>query len=139
MRLGAVGEVDELGDRERVELDPVAVALADGGEEIAVEVERELRVEAAVEGDEVAADLEQVVDLREHLLAREDVAALLVREHVEGAVVALGDADVRVVDDPHHHVGGAVRLVEAATGGLRERLQLLVARVQPQLARLVDA
>ena len=66
---GAVGEVDELGDRERVELDPVAVALADGGEEVAVEVERKLRVEAAVEGDEVAADREQVVDLREHLLA----------------------------------------------------------------------
>ena len=69
VRSGAVGEVDELGDRERVELDPVAVALADGREEIAVEVERELRVEAAVEGDEVAADREQVVDLREHLLA----------------------------------------------------------------------
>ena len=45
----AVGEEDELGDRQRVELDPVAVALADRGEEVAVEVERQPGVEAAVE------------------------------------------------------------------------------------------
>ena len=109
----AVGEEDELGDRQRVELDAVAVALAHRREEVAVVVERQLRVEAAVERDEVAADLEQLVDLREHVLAREHVAAVLVREDVERAVVALGDADVRVVDDPHHHVGGAVGLVPA--------------------------
>ena len=135
---GAVGEVDELGDRERVELDPVAVALAHGREEVAVVVERQLRVEAAVEADEVAADLEQLVDLREHVVAVEDVAALLVREDVERAVVALGDADVRVVDDPHHHVGGAVGLVPARARPLRELLQLVVRRVVPEPRCLVD-
>ncbi len=67
--VGTVGEVHELRDRQRVELDPVAVALAHGGEQVAVVVERQLRVEAAVERDEVAADLEQLVDLREHLVA----------------------------------------------------------------------
>ena len=111
--LGTVGEEDELRHRERVELDAVAVALAHGGEEVAVVVERQLRVEAAVERHEVASDLEQLVDLREHLVAVEHVAAVLVREDVERAVVALGDADVRVVDDAHHHVRGAVRLVPA--------------------------
>ena len=124
--VGAVGQEDELGDRQRVELDPVAVPLPYRSEQVAVEVERQLRVEAAVEGDQVAADLDQLVDLREHLVTREHVAAGLVRQHVEGAVVALGDADVRVVDDPHHHVGRAVRLVVAGPHLAGEPLQLLV-------------
>ena len=136
--LRAVGEEDELRDRERVELDPLAVAGAHRCEQVAVVLERQLRVEAAVEADEVAAEVEQLVDLGEHVLAREDVAAALVREHVEGAVVALRDADVRVVDDPHHHVGGAVGLVPAGARGPGERLQLLVVAAQPELAGLVD-
>ena len=45
---------------------------------------------------------------------RQDVAALLAGEAVEGAVVALGDADVGVVDDAHDHVGAGVGRVEAA-------------------------
>ena len=127
-----VGEVDELGDRQRVELDPVAVPFAHGCEQVAVEVERQLRVEAAVERDEVAADVEQLVDLREHVLAAEHVAALLVGQDVERAVVALGDAHVRVVDDPHHHVGGVIRLVPAVAHLLRALLQLLVRRLLPE-------
>ena len=75
-QLRAVGEEDELRDRQRVELDAVAVALAHRREQVAVVVERQLRVEAAVEADEVAADLEQLVDLREDVLAREHVAAV---------------------------------------------------------------
>ena len=134
---GAVGEVDELRDRQRVELDPVAVALAHRGEEVAVVVERQLRVEAAVEPDEVAADLEQLVDLREHVAPREHVAAVLVREDVERAVVALGDADVRVVDDPHHHVGGAAGVVPAGARRLRELAQLVVRRLAPEARGLV--
>src|SRR6266508_719825 len=137
-QLRAVGQEHELGDRERVELDAVAVSRTDSGEEVAVVVERQARVEAAVEADEIAADLEQLVDLREDVLARQDVAAVLVREDVERAVVALRDADVRVVDDPHHHVGGAAVIVVARPDLLREPLPLLVARVQPELARAVD-
>jgi hypothetical protein len=66
---GAVGEEDELRNRQRVELDPFAVALAHRGEEVAVVVQRQARVEAAVERDEVAAEVDQLVDLREHVLA----------------------------------------------------------------------
>ena len=124
---GAVGEVDELRHRQRVELDAVAVALAHRREEVAVEVERQLRVEAAVERDEVAADLEELVDLREHLLPVEHVAAVLVRQDVERAVVALGDADVRVVDDAHHHVRRAIRLVPARARRAGELAELVVA------------
>ena len=136
--VGPVGEVHELRHRERVELDTVLIALAHGREEIAVVVERQLRVEAAVERDEIATDLEQPVDLREHLVAIEDVAAVLAGKHVEGAVVALGDADVRVVDDPHHHVGGAVGLVPLRAGGAGEHAKLVVARLVPEAGCLVD-
>ena len=135
---GAVGEEDELRDRERVELDRVAVPLAHGVEEVGVVVERELRVEAAVEADEVAADLDELVDLREDLVPREHVAAVLVRQDVEGAVVALRDADVRVVDDPHDHVGRVVGPVPPGTHGLRPLDQLLVGRLEPEPPRLVD-
>ena len=135
---GAVGEEDELRHRQRVELDAVAVALAHRREEVAVEVERQLRVEAAVERDEVTADLEQLVDLREHLLPVEHVAAVLVRQDVERAVVALGDADVRVVDDAHHHVGRAIRLVPAGARLAGEVAELVVRRLVPEACGLVD-
>ncbi len=105
VEVGVVGEVHELGDGEGVELHAVAVAGADGGEEVAVVAEREVRVEAAVEAGEVAAEGEEFVELGEDLFVREDVAAVLPGEFIEGAVVALGDADVGVVDDAHQHVG----------------------------------
>ena len=132
----AIREEHELRDRQRIELDAIAVALAHRREQVAVVVERQLRVEPAVEPDEVAADLQQLVDLREDVVARQHVAALLVREDVERAVVALRDAHVRVVDDPHHHVGGAVGLVVARAHEPREPLQLLVRRMPPERRRL---
>ncbi len=67
--LRVVGEVEELGDGEGVELQCVAVAVTNGGEEVAVVVEREMRVEAAVECGEVAAEREQLVELREDRFA----------------------------------------------------------------------
>src|SRR5262249_30219111 len=118
--------------------DLLAVARTDCGEKVAVVVEWEPRVEAAVEPDEVAAELEQLVDLREDVLAREDVAAGLIRQDVERAVVALRDADVRVVDDPHDHVGGGLRIVVPRAALLRATLELIVVRVQPQVPRLLD-
>lgn len=65
---GAIGEVDELGDRQRVELDAFGVAGAHRRKELLVVAERQARVEPAVEADEVASELEQLVDLREDLL-----------------------------------------------------------------------
>jgi hypothetical protein len=130
--LRAIGEEDEFGDRERVELDAVGIAVANRGEQVAVVVERQPRIEAPVEADEIAADLEQLVDLREHILTAQDVAALLVREDVERAIVALRHADVRVIDDPHHHVGGAARVVVARADDLRETFQPVVVCLVPQ-------
>jgi len=51
----------------------------------------------------------------EDLILRENVAALLSRQAVEGAVVALGDEDVGVVDDP------MIRVVHAPGAWKRPR------------------
>ena len=132
--LRVVGEVEELGDGERVELECVAVAVTNGGEEVAVVVERQMRVEAAIECGEVAAEREQLIELREDRFLGEDVAALLTGELVEGAVVALGDADVGVVDDAHHHVGGAVGGMEAGADLCGEVAEFGVGGVLPEVA-----
>ena len=58
---GVIGEVKELGDGERVELQSAAVAVTNSGEEIAIVVERKMRVEAAVECGEIAAERQQLV------------------------------------------------------------------------------
>ena len=75
-----VGEVHELGDGERVELQPVTVAISDRREQLAVVIQREVRVEAAVEAGEIAAEGEQFVELGEDLVLREDVSAGLAGE-----------------------------------------------------------
>ena len=67
----------------------------------------------------------------------EDVAALLAGEFVEGAVVALGDADVGVVDDAHHHVGGAVGGMEAGADLCSEVAEFGVGGVLPEVAGVV--
>jgi len=133
VEFGVVGEVHELGDGEGVELEGVAVAGADGGEEVAVVGQREMRVEAAVEGGEVAAEGEEFVELGEDLLLREDVAAGLAGEFVEGAVVALGDADVGVVDDAHDHVGAGGGGVEAGSDLGGEGAEFGVGGVLPEV------
>ena len=91
-------------------------------------------VEAAVECGEIAAEGEQLVELGEDGFLRQDVSAFLTRELVEGAVVALGDTDVGVVDDAHHHVGGAVGGVEAGADVGSERAELGIGGVLPEVA-----
>ena len=95
-------------------------------------------IEAAVEGGEVAAEGEQFVELAKDLVLLHDVAALLAGEAIEGAVVALGDADVGVVDDAHDHVRAGVGCVKAAADQHGERAELGVGGVLPEPAGLVD-
>src|ERR1039458_1154518 len=130
--VGVVGEVHEFGDGERVELQAFAVALADGAEEIAVVIERKMGVEAAIEADQVAAHGQQFIQFGEHLVVGEDVAALLPGQLVEGAVVALGDAHVGVVDDAHYQVGAGSRIVETRPHLAGERAHVGVARLPPE-------
>jgi hypothetical protein len=115
-----------------IELDPISVAITNGSEEVAVEVQRQLRVESAIERDQVTAQFLELIDLREDVLAPQDVPAILVRQHVERAVIALGDAHVRVVDDAHDQVGRDIRLVEPGSDGGREALQQIIVRFGPE-------
>ena len=77
------------------------VALLDRAEEILVVVDGEVGVVPALHEDAGAADRERLLDLLEDDRLREQVAlGAVARAAVEGAEVAVGDADVRVVDVP---------------------------------------
>ena len=97
--LGTSRDVLDLGRRERVQMDPVA--RLDRAEEILVVVDPEVRVMAALHEEAGAADRERLLDLLvDHGLRQEIRLALIARAPVERAEVAVGDADVRVVQVP---------------------------------------
>ncbi len=98
-QLRAARDVLDLGRGERVQVDPVA--LLDRAEEVLVVVDPEVGVVAALHQDAGAADRERLLDLLEDDRLREQVALVAVAgAPVEGAEVAVGDADVRVVEVP---------------------------------------
>src|SRR5439155_6923226 len=104
--------------RERVEVDPVP--LLDRAEEILVVLDTQVGVVPALHQQTGAAERERLLDLLEDHRLREQVRlAALAGPPVERAEVAVGDADVRVVeiavDDERH----ARRIVQAATDLVR--------------------
>ena len=110
-QLRAARRVHDLRRRERVEVDPVACF--DRREEILVVVDAEIGMMAALHEQAGAAEGECLLDLLEDDRLRQQVAlALVAGPAVEGAEVAVGDADVRVVevavDDERH----ALRVVQ---------------------------
>jgi hypothetical protein len=137
VELGVVGQVQELGDGERVKFQAVPISLPDGPEQIAVIVERQVRVEASVERCQIAPECEQLVQLGEHLFLAHHVAARLPGQLVEGAVVALRDAHVGIVDDAHHHVGAGVRGMEASADLRGKLAQFGVGGVLPEPERVL--
>ena len=98
-QLRAPGDVLDLGRRERVQVNPVA--LLDRAEEILVELDAEVWMVTALHEERGAADRERLLDLLEDDRLRQEVALLAVPgPPVEGAEVAVGVADVRVVEVP---------------------------------------
>ena len=98
-QLRAPRDVLDLRRRERVQVD--LVALLDRAEEILVVVDPEVGVVAALHQHAGAADRERLLDLLEDDRLRQQVALVAVAgAAVEGAEVAVGDADVRVVEVP---------------------------------------
>ena len=96
-QLRAARDVLDLGRRQRVQVD--RVALLERAEEVLVVVDPEVRVVAALHEDAGAADRERLLDLLVDDRLREQVAlGAVAGPAVEGAEVAVGDADVRVVD-----------------------------------------
>ncbi len=97
LELRAARDVLDLRRRERVQVD--RVALLDRAEEVLVVVDGEVGVVPALHEDAGAADRECLLDLLEDDRLRQQVAlGAVAGPAVEGAEVAVGDADVRVVD-----------------------------------------
>ena len=102
-------DVLHLGRGEAVEVDRVAAL--DRAEQVLVEVDPEVGMVPALHEHAGAADRERLLDLLEDHRLRQQVAlARVARAAVEGAEVAVGDADVRVVDVPVDDEGDAIRV-----------------------------
>ena len=140
-------EVD-LGRRERVPVH-ARISLAQEREELLVERERQLRVDAALQEDARAAERDRLLDLLPDLLEREDVALRVARGPVERAERAAVDADVRVVDVPVDLIRDAPGRMEPAphrvrrASGLEERRlaeegEAVVPRQAPAAARPLE-
>ena len=98
-QLRAPCDVLDLGGREGVQVD--LVTGLDRAEEILVVVDPEVGVMTALHQEPRAADREGLLDLLVDDGLREEVAlAHVARSAVERAEVAVGDADVRVVEVP---------------------------------------
>ena len=134
-QLRPAGDVLHLGRREGVQVD--RVARLDRAEQILVPVDAEVGVVTALHQHRGAAESQRLLDLLEDHRARQHVAlAAVPRPAVEGAEVAVGDADVGVVDiavdDERdlvavgaavaHLVGGAADGDEVARAQQRERV-----------------
>ena len=97
------------------------VAALDRAEEILVELDPEIGVVTALHQHPGAADRERLLDLLEDDRLRQQVAlAHVARAAVEGAEVAVGDADVRVVDVPVDDERDAVRIGRAIADLVRD-------------------
>lgn len=72
-----------------------------------------MRIEPAIECGEIAAELDQFIELGKYRITAEHITVRLAGKPIESAVVALRHTYVRVVDDPHDHVCTAARRVKA--------------------------
>src|SRR5207248_3293488 len=59
VELRVIGKIHELGYCEGIKLERIAVAFANGSEEIAVVTERQMRIEPAIERGEIPAEFDQ--------------------------------------------------------------------------------
>ena len=103
-QLRETGQVDDFRRRQRVQLER-GIALLDRAEQILVPRERQVGIVAALQQQLDPADRDSLVDLAEQLVESEDIAFRRSDRTIERAEVALGDADVRVVDVAIDDVG----------------------------------
>ncbi len=79
----------------------------DGAEEALEVVQRERRVQPALDEDLRAPQVQELLDLAEDRLARKDIPPVLAGQPIKVAEFTLDPADVRVVDDPADDVRDA--------------------------------
>ena len=123
-RIEKADELDEFRRAERVNMD-VGEALLDRRQQIGVPAQRQLRVHAALHEDLRPADVNQFLDLVEHLVILERVGVVLIAIASKGAKSALCRANVGVVDVAVDDVGADRLAVESATDGVRPPSQLV--------------
>src|SRR6185295_2399432 len=96
----------------------------DVAHQIEVPLEGDVGIVSALEQDLHAADRLALVDLGADLLEAEHVALGVLRTAVERAELAIGDADVGVVDVPVDDVSDHILRVLTPALGIRQTAQL---------------
>jgi len=87
------------------------IALLDGAQKIFVILDLQIRMQAALEQDAVAAELEHLFDLAVNFLEGKDVALFRADRAIERAEGTILRAEVRVIDVAVDLVGGDARVV----------------------------
>jgi hypothetical protein len=108
-------------------------------EQVLVVVDLQVGVVPSLEQDLLAADREDLLDLRVDHLVREDVDLVVVRRAVEGAEGAECVAGVRVVDVPVDDVSDDAVRVEPPARGVGEGAEREEVRLLEQAQRLVGS
>src|SRR5271170_1323358 len=132
---GMVRKIHELCDRERIKLEPIAVPFANRAEQVAVVVQWKVRVESTVECGQISAKREKFIELRKDRLPGQNIASFLSGQPIKRTIVALSYADIRVVDNPHYHVGAAFRWNKAIAHRRGQLAKLVIRGVLPQPPR----
>jgi hypothetical protein len=117
-----LAEEDDLRRREPVDVD--RMMLLDVAHQIEVPLEGDVRIVAPLKQDLHSADRLALVDLGADLLEAQHVAVAMLRPTVERAELAIGDADVGVVDVPVDDVGDHIRRVLPPPLGVRQLAEL---------------
>src|SRR5258707_9133087 len=100
------------------------VVAFDVAQQIEIPLERDVGVVPALHQDLHAADRLQLVDLAADLLVRQQIALGMLGPSIERAELAVGDADVRVVDVPVDDIRDDVFRMQLPAGLIGELPQL---------------
>src|SRR3954468_1120598 len=117
-----LAEEHDLGGRETVDVNRVMPL--DVAHQLEIPLERNVRIVPALEQNLDAADRFALVDLGADLLEAQDIAFAVLGPAVERAELAVGDADIGVVDVPIDDVGNHLLGVVPPPLGIGELPQL---------------
>src|SRR5579875_3648496 len=117
VEFGVIGQVHKLSHGKRIEFHTIAISLANGGKQIAIVAERQVRIETAIESRKIAAEGEQLVNLCEDLITAHHIAFRMTGKTIKRTVIALRDTHVCVIDDAHDQIRAIMRLMKTRAYG----------------------
>ena len=106
---GNFGDADDFRSGEAVQMD-ARVLLLQRAEQIFVVIELQIGIQAALQQNSGAAELEHLVNLAANFFEGEDVAFFRAHRAVEGAEGAVFGAEIRVIDVAIDLIGGDARV-----------------------------